>query len=181
MRCMVLNASFEFLSITSRPIDAISLVLKGKATPLATYEERLRAARESFALPALLVLKHQIRTRRRHGIFDVPSRKAVFLRDGFTCQYCGARVSMTSGTRDHVLPRSRGGRDILANVVTACMPCNTRKDNRTPEEAGMHLAVRPRALSEDEKIQCLLKTCRSRERDTWLQALNAFGIRLWTA
>jgi len=67
----------------------------------------------------------------------------LFQRDERTCLYCGERFSPADLTRDHVVPTSRGGRDAWGNVVTACKPCNNRKDNRTPEEAGMPLLALP--------------------------------------
>ncbi len=180
-RCLVLNASYEYLSISERWIDALSLVLAGKATPIEHYPEVVRSERARFQLPAVVVMRHQVRTRRRRRLFDAPTRKAVFIRDGFACQYCGARLSLLTGTRDHVQPRSRGGPDTLANVVAACRSCNARKDARTPQEAGMVLRTQPRALSDEEKIQCLLKTVRTRERTTWLDCLRRYGITLWAA
>ena len=67
------------------------------------------------------------------------SRRAVFLRDGHTCQYCGGRAESI----DHVLPRSRGGQHTWENVVAACRRCNARKMNRLPSEAGLKLARKP--------------------------------------
>jgi 5-methylcytosine-specific restriction endonuclease McrA len=114
-------------------------------------------------------------------VFDVPEKATVFARDAFTCQYCGCRVTLRNGTRDHVQPRSRGGRDVLSNVVTACAACNFRKDDRTPAEAGMHLRAMPRALNEEEKLACLLRSVRSEERQAWIACLRRNGITLWTA
>jgi 5-methylcytosine-specific restriction endonuclease McrA len=66
----------------------------------------------------------------------------VLQRDGHVCQYCGFQGEPLSV--DHVLPRSRGGADVWENVTTACLPCNVRKGNRTPREAGMELRREPR-------------------------------------
>ena len=66
---------------------------------------------------------------------------AVFLRDRFSCQYCGTRDDLTF---DHVIPRSRGGRTTWENVVTACGGCNLRKGNRLPRECHMHPRTAPR-------------------------------------
>ncbi|MBA3845839.1 MAG: HNH endonuclease [Planctomycetes bacterium] len=180
-RCMVLNASYEFLTIEERWIDALSLVLAGKATALAHYDEVVRSQHASCALPAVVVMRYQVRTQRRRRLFDAPSRKAVFIRDGFVCQYCDARVSMSTGTRDHVIPRSRGGADTLTNVVAACRACNARKADQTPTEAGLELRAKPRALSEDDKLRCLLRTVRAKERTTWTSCLRRHGITLWAA
>ncbi len=179
-RCLVLNANYEYLAVLDHWIDALGLVLTEKVHSLADYQQVVRSQHQSFALPAVVVMRTQVWTRRRRAIFEVPAKAIVFARDGFACQYCGCRVSMRTGTRDHVQPRSRGGRDSLSNVVTACAPCNTRKDARTPAEAGMPLRSQPRALSEEEKLTCLLRCVRRDERDAWLSCLRTNGISLWT-
>lgn len=75
------------------------------------------------------------------------SRRNVFLRDDFCCQYCGRRHASSGLSLDHVMPRSRGGETSWINIVTACLKCNVRKGGRTPREANMKLLnqpVRPR-------------------------------------
>ena len=74
------------------------------------------------------------------------SRRAVFARDNYRCQYCGATARLTV---DHVVPKSRGGRSSWDNVVTSCAPCNIRKADRLPEEIGMHPHATPRPPSSD--------------------------------
>ncbi len=71
------------------------------------------------------------------------SRRNVFKRDRYTCQYCGTQPGTDELTIDHVLPRSRGGQSTWTNCVLACFQCNKRKADRTPEQAGMHLKKRP--------------------------------------
>lgn len=71
------------------------------------------------------------------------SRRNIFERDKNTCQYCGQRLRKSELTIDHVVPRSRGGYDCWQNLVLACMRCNVRKSNRTPEEAHMPLIRKP--------------------------------------
>ena len=68
---------------------------------------------------------------------------ALFARDRHVCMYCGSHFSRGELTRDHVLPLSRGGKDIWVNVVTACLHCNIRKGGRTPQQAGMPLLAVP--------------------------------------
>lgn len=180
-RCMVLNASYEFLAIEEHWIDALGLVLSGKAVPLEEYPDIVRGQRCTFRLPAVVLMRYQVKTLRRRQVFNVPTRKSVFIRDGFECQYCGSKVSMTTGTRDHVIPRSRGGPDTMLNVVTACRSCNVRKDDKLPDQVGMVLRNRPRALTEEEKIQCLLKLVRAKERNAWMGCLRRLGLGLWAA
>ncbi|MBX7215215.1 MAG: HNH endonuclease, partial [Thermoflexales bacterium] len=100
-----------------------------------------------FSLPGPLVIRllHYIRVPRN---LPMPlSRRAILLRDGYTCQYCGAQPGKDALTIDHILPRSRGGRTDWENVTTACGACNRRKGNRLPDEANMRLLnppIRPR-------------------------------------
>lgn len=74
--------------------------------------------------------------RYRRGVPPLTNR-ALFERDGHLCMYCGRKFSAKDLTRDHVVPISRGGKDVWSNVLTADRGCNHRKDARTPEEAGM--------------------------------------------
>lgn len=180
-RCMVLNASYAFLTIQDCWLDALSLVLSGKADAIEHYPDVVRSQHCRFNLPAVVVMRYQVSTHRRSGLFATASKRAVFVRDAFECQYCGVRVTMKTGTRDHVMPRSRGGADTLVNVVAACRMCNFRKDNRTPEEAGMVLRNRPRMLDDEEKVQVLLRTVRAKERNAWVACLKRLGITLWAA
>ncbi len=70
------------------------------------------------------------------------SRKNILRRDGYRCQYCGTTAGNL--TVDHIVPKSRGGNDSWENLVTACVSCNNKKGNRTPDEAGMKLIAKPR-------------------------------------
>lgn len=180
MRCMVLNSSYEYLNIEESWFDSLMLVLENKATPIELYPDVVRSQYHSFQLPAVVVMRYQVQLRKRNRLFQMPTKRAVFIRDNFECQYCGARLTMGSGTRDHVIPRSLRGPDTLTNVVASCKPCNGRKANRTPEQAGMQLRAQPRPLTDEEKIRCVLKTCRSKERQAWLGCLRRLGITLWS-
>jgi 5-methylcytosine-specific restriction endonuclease McrA len=82
---------------------------------------------------------------RSHALSPTPTltNTALFARDAQLCLYCGHEYSRPSLTRDHVLPLSKGGRDIWENVVTACFHCNSRKANRTPQQANMPLLAVP--------------------------------------
>ncbi|MBI2397340.1 MAG: HNH endonuclease [Xanthomonadales bacterium] len=68
---------------------------------------------------------------------------ALFARDRYLCMYCGQHFSRPQLTRDHVLPTSRGGRDVWENVVSACLACNVHKGGRTPQQANMPLLAIP--------------------------------------
>ena len=133
---LVLNASYEPLNITTWR-RAMVMLLKGKAEGLE--HDASRPIRADTLQPTVIRLRQFVRVPYR----QVPlTRRNVFHRDGHTCQYCGSGHEPLS--IDHVLPRSRGGSDTWENVATACLPCNVRKANRTPREAGMPLIREPR-------------------------------------
>ena len=96
-----------------------------------------------------------------------PSRKAVFLRDGHKCQYCGRAAENV----DHVQPRSRGGKHTWDNVVAACRRCNGRKENRSRPRSGMKLARRPKAPPEGFWLRLLI----GQAEPEWMPYLPAQG------
>lgn len=138
-RVLVLNASFEPLSLISVQ-RAVVLLLREKAEAIETDVSRqLRAERISLPMPLVIRLVHYVPIPRR---LRVPlTRKTLLSRDEYTCQFCGT----TQGplTVDHVLPRSRGGLTSWENCVAACLRCNHKKGSKTPEELGMHLRRKP--------------------------------------
>lgn len=112
------------------------LVLDELAELIAADDELVRSPSLTLPLPSVIRLHHMVNAPRRRSV--PVSRRAVFARDDYRCQYCGARADSI----DHVLPRSRGGLDVWDNLAAACRPCNARKRDRTPDEAGMRL-LRP--------------------------------------
>jgi len=143
-RVLVLNATYEPLSVVSQP-RAVHLVLSDKAEVIESDSVPVRSQHFSFPAPLVIRLRYYVRI--PHNLPVPLSRRAIFLRDGHTCQYCGAQPGKDHLTIDHILPRSRGGRMEWENVVTSCGACNRRKGSRTPQEAAMKLLqapVRPR-------------------------------------
>ncbi|MCB9555294.1 MAG: HNH endonuclease [Deltaproteobacteria bacterium] len=136
MRTLVLDMGYQ--PINAVPFTrALSYIIKGKVDLLATYQ---RSIHPDWLMPAVVRLTHFLCARQHVVKF---SRQNVLARDRFRCQYCGERKPIGELTFDHVLPRSRGGRTEWRNIVIACLACNSRKANRTPEEAGMRLRCRP--------------------------------------
>lgn len=119
---------------------AITMLVIGKVEVVESYDEVIRSVSLSLQMPAVVRL---VRGVKRHNGRVRFSRINVLTRDGFRCQYCGEAFQARDLTFDHVVPRSRGGRTSWTNIVTACRPCNGKKGNRTPEQAGMKLASRP--------------------------------------
>jgi len=80
------------------------------------------------------------------------SKELLFRRDLHICAYCGGQFGERQLSMDHVHPQSRGGANTWTNLVSACLPCNQRKGNRRPEEAGMQLLYVPYALNRAESL-----------------------------
>jgi 5-methylcytosine-specific restriction endonuclease McrA len=134
-KVLVLNASYEPLNITSWR-RAIVLLLKGKAEQL---EHNGKYVYCDLPLPSVIRLRHYVKVPYKEITL---TRRNILERDRHTCQYCSYRGERL--TLDHVIPRSRGGGDNWENLVTACVPCNVKKGNRTPKEANMTLLTQPR-------------------------------------
>jgi 5-methylcytosine-specific restriction endonuclease McrA len=130
--------------------------VRNKATVLNYYDIKLRAGHgKNYPLPAVIILKKYVRQNYLHvGI----SKRKIYVRDKYECQYCGERLKQDGLTIDHIIPKSffkKGpqvavdGKQLVnsgswRNLITSCKPCNTKKGNRTPEQAGMNLLTLPR-------------------------------------
>ncbi|MBI1885399.1 MAG: HNH endonuclease [Chloroflexi bacterium] len=134
---LVLNQNYEPLNVCTVR-RAFILVDRGKAEILENGRGYLHTITLSFPIPSVIRLIYLIRRPRPQGRL---TRRDVFLRDHFRCQYCGKQTKDL--TLDHVVPRRRGGIHDWENVVAACKPCNHRKAGRTPQEAHMHLIHQP--------------------------------------
>ena len=135
---LVLNQNYVPLNVCNVR-RAVVLLDRGKAELLINGRGQIKTPRVVVPAPSVIRLMHLIRrplSQRRL------SRREVFLRDGYTCQYCG-RESRNL-TLDHVIPRFRGGAHSWENVASACIPCNHRKAGRTPKEAGMGIFREPK-------------------------------------
>jgi 5-methylcytosine-specific restriction endonuclease McrA len=142
-RVLVLNASYEPINVCTVRRAAV-LILKSRAEIIERGAFGLHA--ESLTLPRPVVIRLTAyvkipRDAHRRKI----TRRAVFARDRWTCQYCGhERGSLTV---DHVIPRSKGGSSGWDNIVTCCAPCNRRKGDRLPRQAKMRPRRKPKAPS----------------------------------
>ncbi|HMO42833.1 MAG TPA: HNH endonuclease, partial [Phenylobacterium sp.] len=131
---LVLNADYRPLSYYPLSLwpwqEVIKAVFLDRVDVVSTYDQVIRSPSFSMQLPSVVSLKSYV-TQDRPPAF---TRFNLFLRDGFSCQYCGSPEDLTF---DHVVPRSRGGRTSWENIVTACARCNLAKGGRAPQEAGM--------------------------------------------
>jgi len=144
-RVLLLNQTYEPLGTVS-VARAIIMTLKNTVAVEELDGERvLRSAREEFPVPSVIRRRTYINVRRRREAAGM-RRLRIYMRDKFRCQYCGEKKIATELTLDHILPRSRGGDNSPLNIVSACIACNGRKGNRTPEEARMPLLTSQSAL-----------------------------------
>jgi 5-methylcytosine-specific restriction endonuclease McrA len=139
-RVLVLNASFEPINVCTVR-RAIVLILKSKAEVIDEHEIQVHAERMSMTRPSVIRLRTYVHIPYQSFRRKI-TRRAVFARDGWECQYCGRRGSLTM---DHVIPRSKGGDTSWENVVACCATCNRRKGDRSVAQSGMKLSARPMA------------------------------------
>ena len=139
---LVLNADFRPLSYYPLSLwcwqDAIKSVFLNRVVIVSNYERKIRSPSIEMKLPSVIALKSFIQPT-KHPNF---TRFNVFLRDKFTCQYCGNKKDLTF---DHLLPKSKGGLTNWENVVTACSACNVKKGGRLYLKSEMILNKKPYA------------------------------------
>lgn len=134
---LVLNADFRPLSYMPLSLwpwqDAVKATFLDRVSVVAEYDEVVHSPSLEMRIPSVVVLKEFVKPARTSAF----TRFNLFLRDEFTCQYCGATGDMTF---DHIIPRSKGGRTTWENVVASCSPCNLRKGSKSLKQVGMRLA-----------------------------------------
>lgn len=136
-RVLLLNATYEPLAVLSGR-RALKLLFNNKAHVVEQSNKVFSTVRARLKLPSVIQTEYFVRRPYKKPKF---SKKAVFIRDNFTCQYCGKTINKP--TLDHILPRCRGGVNSWTNVITACHTCNNKKSNKIPKEAGMKLLSSP--------------------------------------
>lgn len=135
---------------------------------------RVRTAHAAFIVPKVLVLQ----TFDRVPVLPVRfSRNAIFMRDGFQCQYCGRHLRRQELNIDHVVPRAQGGVSSFRNCVAACYPCNTHKGSLTPDQAGMRLLREPTHPSGKDLMREM--TAAGMSLRDWLPFLDAASAAYW--
>jgi 5-methylcytosine-specific restriction endonuclease McrA len=134
---LVLNADFRPLSYYPLSLwswqEAIKAVFLDRVSVVSQYDHKVHSPSLTMPLPSVISLKQYVHLDRRPAF----TRFNVFLRDRFSCQYCGEPSRSEELTFDHVVPRSRGGRTTWENVVTACQDCNLFKGSRMPDDCDM--------------------------------------------
>ncbi|MBC99542.1 MAG: HNH endonuclease [Halobacteriovoraceae bacterium] len=167
MRTLVLDSTYFPVRIVSWQ-RAMILFLSGRAEMVTEYSDRkIQGVSQSFTLPKILRLHARHKSDRKVRF----SRHNVFWRDAFQCQYCKKKELPSKLTLDHVLPQSRGGKTTWENIVSCCSPCNTKKANRLPHEAGMKLLKRPKIPKWSPQLYLRLKNDDPEEWNQW------FGLK----
>jgi 5-methylcytosine-specific restriction endonuclease McrA len=137
-KVLILNQNYEPMSVINVR-KAIVLLYLGKVELVAAADgKQVRSVTVTMPFPSIVRLSVYVRVPYKRIIL---SRKNILRRDGHRCQFCGR--SDLPLTVDHVVPVSRGGEDTWENLVCACVACNNKKGDRTPEEAGMLLRRKP--------------------------------------
>ncbi len=122
--------------------DGILMMLGGDVDLVEPYGDEVCSSPSlTLPMPAVVRLRRGAPSGIKRGVRF--SAANVFLRDRYTCQYCRERKRSRDLNLDHVVPAARGGRKSWENIVASCVPCNAKKGNRTPAEAGMTLHRKP--------------------------------------
>ena len=131
----ILNSNYTHLTVVSWK-RGIKLLMAGKVHPVDFYDdfEVQTTGGEAYQIPKTIVLKKYVKLPDR---MYRPNRRNIFLRDNYSCAYCEKQLNAEELSIDHILPKSRGGKETWENLVTSCKTCNCFKGDRTPEEAGM--------------------------------------------
>ena len=139
---LVLNADYRPLSYFPLSIwswkDTVKAVFLDRVNIVEEYDQKVSSPSFEIYLPSIIALKDYI----PHNHMPAFTRFNVFLRDKFTCQYCGDKKDLTF---DHLLPKSRGGLTDWNNVVTACSSCNVKKGGKLYKDCDLKLANKPYA------------------------------------
>lgn len=141
----------------------------------ALHENMIGTPRGHLRIPRVLVL--QLYNRMPMGRIRF-SRRNIMARDKYTCQYCNASGSKVTLNMDHVIPRAQGGTTQWENVVTSCVPCNTRKGAKTPRQAGMRLKTEPRKPNWSELTRVPIQ---GRLYPEWAPFLSPVDASYWNA
>lgn len=139
---LLLNSSYEPIHIVNWK-KAFCLFFQNKVEVLEEYQEVAHTVSKNYPIPAVIRLIKWISPVKVPSLVKF-SRRNVYLRDGFICQYCGKHFPENQLTLDHVIPSVLGGKKCWENIVTACKKCNQLKGNRTPVEAHMKLLHHPK-------------------------------------
>jgi hypothetical protein len=182
MRALYLNADYSFLNLTTS-FNLFVHSLEGKAIILKNYEGKFfRSQYLKIPVPSVGISATYVSTNKKKKRGIAVSKRNIMLRDGFKCSYCYKEVTHTTGNIDHIIPKSLGGATSFENCVCSCIDCNTRKGNLSPSEAlvaGFRLQFKPRQISNEERLEILIKSVTKTERKNFLDFLEENNLKLF--
>ncbi|PIV72845.1 MAG: HNH endonuclease [Rhodobacteraceae bacterium CG17_big_fil_post_rev_8_21_14_2_50_65_11] len=165
---LVLNADYRPLSYYPLSLwswqEAIKAVFLDRVDIVAQYDDYVHSPTTQIRIPSVVVLRDYIKPQKRVAF----TRFNLFLRDEFSCQYCGARGELTF---DHVVPRAKGGVTSWENVVAACSKCNLKKGARSLRRSGLSLRKPPRQPGAEELRNRGRKFPPGHLHDSWIDFL----------
>lgn len=135
-RTLVLNADYRPLSTWPLSViaaeDAVRAIYRDRVDVVEEWDAVFRSPSRSIPVPKVVALRHYA------PIAAEPKfcRRSILLRDRYRCQYCGEPFASADLTFDHVVPRAAGGQTVWTNILSACIPCNTRKRDTLPNYSG---------------------------------------------
>lgn len=136
-KILVLNFDYSFLNVVDKQ-RAFRYIASGKVTVEQYSDQVINSFEKAYKLPIVVRFVKFIRKIYRRKVYW--SKKNVIIRDNNTCQYCGSKKDITI---DHIMPKSRGGKNSFENTVASCFSCNNAKGDKTPREAYMTLQSKP--------------------------------------
>ena len=185
---LVLNRNFQAIQTTSWQ-RAISLLFQGAAeavdSDLQTFDFKdwaelskmmethpagfVNSVSMRIAIPEVIRLTAYDRIPRNEVVF---TKRNIMDHYGYKCCYCGKKLPASELNFDHVLPKSRGGKTNWENIVTSCYPCNSRKDDKTPKEAGMRLLVQPSKPKHQPVFKRMVLALPLKTRQSWQKLID---------
>jgi 5-methylcytosine-specific restriction endonuclease McrA len=173
---LLLNASEEVLDIISWE-RAVKLLFSDRVIAPYNFEhtyELLCTQEKKFELPSVLMLKNYVHIPYYEVIL---SKKNIFRRDNYRCGYCGKKLEKGEATVDHIMPRSRGGKNTWMNMITSCHKCNNRKGCRTPEQANMKMSFKPFKPTPATIFENSVGDQENEIWNRWLKSMKSHSVR----
>jgi 5-methylcytosine-specific restriction endonuclease McrA len=176
-RVLVLDQSYQPINIIHWT-EAVRLLFLEKAEIVENADVfPVRSAKSCFNLASIIRVFQNVAHKKKKNIPF--SRYNIFLRDNWTCQYCGKVKKTNQLNWDHVFPKSRGGKTNWENIVSSCYPCNEKKRDRTPEEAKMKLLRKPVKPKATPQATIRLTTSIQNVPESWKVYLDPESFAYW--
>jgi 5-methylcytosine-specific restriction endonuclease McrA len=173
-RTILLTRGYEPAGIVSW-FKAFCLLYEDKAHLLWEYpDKKLHSVSQEYSWPCIVALKYNLDRKQLRSI--VPNKKAILIRDSYICQYCGALLTNSSGTRDHIIPKKLKGQTVWTNLVASCKKCQIKKSHLLPEECNMFPKIKPKVPTIQETFAAYILNASKYEKQHWIIGLENLGL-----